>query len=131
VALDFPVCTFSVEESLEFNEPGGEQGCVKRRGYSQGKLKVERIGTPKNEILGQIFVLQLFEEQLDEGFGNIPDHVELWTTTHPSSEKETPAHFTLHDHHERRQGRILKKIANLPCCCMAYGSPAVRFANVL
>ena len=60
LCLDFPVGSFRVKNSLEFDPPGGKEFRVIGRGISHRILKVERVGPPEDEILREVMWSKLF-----------------------------------------------------------------------
>ncbi len=64
--MDFPVGSLAVENPLEFDKRGGQEETVKGRGASHGRLKVERVGPPEDEVLGDLLRFSCFKEQFNK-----------------------------------------------------------------
>jgi len=78
MTLNLPVgCLHGFRTLWSLINPVGSKNVSKRREPLPRQIEDQRGRHPEEKILRQIFILQLFKEQLDEGFGNRPDHVEL------------------------------------------------------
>jgi hypothetical protein len=130
VGLNLPVRPFLIEDSLEFDEAGGkEQGVIGWK-LAHGILKIERIGAPENEVLEQLFPLKLFKEQFNKRFGKIADHIKFGPAADSSSQEELLTDFGFDNIDQRRKGRVVSKLTNLPDLRTPDGIAAERVSYV-
>jgi hypothetical protein len=115
---------------LEFDEGSGQKEAIKGRGASHSILEIERVSPSKNKILGDLFQLELFKEQFNKRFGDIPDEIEFGPSAQLPPEKKPPTDLAFHQVDQRRNAWILSKMANLPEPGASNGIHAVGFPHL-